>query len=62
MIPQSLHIFTRGAIRRLRHLGYVIKQCAFRGAQARFFQIPVRDCVDGFVFCSLNTQEVCMRV
>ena len=62
MISQHLHIIVRGAIRRFRHLGYIVEQCAFRSAQACFFQFALRDGLYGFVFCSLNTQEVCMRV
>jgi hypothetical protein len=57
-----LHVFICGAIRRLGHLGYIIEQSTFRRTQACFFQIAIRDGLYRFVFCSLNTQEVCMRV
>jgi hypothetical protein len=62
VIAQLLHILFGGAIRRFRNLGDVIEQRAVRGAQACFLQIAIRDGLYGLFFCSLNTQEVCMRV
>ena len=62
MISQLLHVLICGAIRRFRHLGYIVEQSTFRRAQACFVQIAIRDGLYGFVFGSLNTQEVCMRV
>jgi len=60
MISQLSHVLICGAIRRFGHLGHIIEQGAFRRTQARFFQIAIRDGLYRFVFCSLNTQEVCM--
>jgi hypothetical protein len=60
VIPQFLHIFAGRAVRRLSDLGDVIKQCTFRRAQSRFLKIAICDGLYGFVFGSLNTQEVCM--
>jgi hypothetical protein len=62
MIPQALHILVGGAIRRFRHLGYVIKQGMLCRAQAGFFQVALCYCLHRIFFGSLNTQEVCMRV
>jgi len=62
MTPQFLHVLICGAICRFRHPGYIIEQSTFRGAQACFFQIAIRNGLYRFVFCSLNTQEVCMRI
>ena len=62
MISKPLHILVRRAISGFSHLGYVIKQCTFCGAQARFFKIALRYCMYRTLFGSLNTQEVCMRV
>src|ERR1039457_4512115 len=62
MIPELLHILIGGPIRRLGHLRHVVKQCAFRRTQACFFQIAICYGLHSFFFCSLNTQEVCMRV
>src|ERR1035438_4690921 len=61
MISQHLHIIVRGAIRRFRHLGYIVEQCAFRSAQACFFQFALRDGLYGFVFCSLKIGRASCR-
>lgn len=50
-ISQLLHIFI-----------HIVEQSAFRRAQACLFQIAIRDGLYCFIFGSLNTQEVCMRV
>jgi hypothetical protein len=62
MIPEALNVFVGGAIRRLRHLGDVVKQRTLCVAQAGFFQFAVCYRLHHIFFCSLNTQEVCMRV
>src|SRR5258708_5233491 len=62
MIPQALHIFARGAIRRFSHLCYVLKQGAFCKTQACFIQVALGQRLYRNFFGSLNTQEVCMRV
>jgi hypothetical protein len=61
-IPQPLHIIMGRAIRSFRHLGYVIEQCTIGRTQACVIQIAIRDGPYRLIFCSLNTQEVCMRV
>jgi hypothetical protein len=62
MIAQRLHVVIGGAIGCFRYPGHVLEECAFRRAQTRIFQIAIRDGLYRFFFCSLNTQEVCMRV
>jgi hypothetical protein len=62
VIAQRLHVLIGGAIRCLRHPGHVVEERAFCRAQTRGFQIAIRDGPYSFFFCSLNTQEVCMRV
>jgi len=62
MIPQLLHILRGRAIGRFRHLGHEIEKRTFRRTQACLFQIAICDGLYRFIFCSLNTQEVCMRV
>ena len=62
MIAQRLHVVIGGAIGCFRHPGHVVEERAFRRAQACIFQIAIRDGLYRFFFCSLNTQEVCMRV
>ena len=60
VIPQFLHIFAGGAVRRLSDLGDVIKQCAFGRAQSRLIKFALSKGFYRFGFGSLNTQEVCM--
>ncbi len=60
MITQFLHIFAGGAVRRLRDLGDVIKQCAFGRAQPRLIKFALSQGFYCLGFCSLNTQEVSM--
>jgi hypothetical protein len=62
VITQRLHVVMGGSIRRFRHPGHVVEKCTLRRAQARFVQIAIRDGLYPSLFCSLNTQEVCMRV
>jgi hypothetical protein len=62
VIPQFLHIFAGRAVRRLRDLGDVIKQSAFRRAQSCLIKVALSKRFYCLGFCSLNTQEVCMRV
>ena len=62
VIPQLLHIFAGGAVRGLRDLGDVIKQCAFGRAQSGLIKFALSKGFYSFGFCSLNTQEVCMGV
>jgi hypothetical protein len=62
VIAQRLHVSIGSAIRSFRYHGHIVEQCTFRRAQARFFQIAIRDGPYSSFFCSLNTQEVCMRV
>jgi hypothetical protein len=62
MIAQRLHVVLGGAIGCFRHPGHVVEECTFRRGQARFFQIAIGDGLYSSFFCSLNTQEVCMRV
>ena len=62
MIAQRLHIFIGGAIRRFRHLGHILEQGALRRRQICLIEIALSDSLDCCFFCSLNPQEVCMRI
>jgi len=61
-VAQPLHVFVSGAIGSFRHLADVLQQPALRIAQPRAREISVRQRLYRFFLCSLNTQEVCMRV
>jgi len=62
MIAQLLHIFIGGAVGRFSHLGDVFEEHPLGGAQAGCVQIAFSKGRYCFSLCSLNTQEVCMRV
>lgn len=61
-IAQSLHIFLRRTVRGFGDLLYVIEKGVFRRAQPRLIQVAVGNRLYGGLFCSLNTQEVSVRV
>ncbi len=62
MVAQFLYVFVGGAIRSLGHLGYVVQQRPFGSGQPGLIQIALGDGLYGGRFCSLNPQEVRMRV
>ncbi len=62
MIAKQLHVFCCRTIGRLSHLGYIIQQGAIGRGQFRLIEFAAGQSLDSFFFCSLNTQEVSMRV
>ena len=62
VLAQDLHVFRGGAIRRLGHLGDIFQQRAMRLVERRLFKVARRQRLDCFLFCSLNPQEVSMRI
>ena len=62
VMAQDLHVFRGGAIRRLGHLGDIFEQRAVRVVERRLFNVARRQRLDCFLFCSLNPQEVSMRI
>jgi hypothetical protein len=62
VIAQLLHILIGGAVGRFGHFGYIVEQCSFSWAKSRAVKVAVRYSLYCFRLCSLNTQEVCMRV
>jgi hypothetical protein len=59
---QQLHIFWRGAVSRLCHLGDIFQQGAVGVVERGLFQVARNQGLDCLLFCSLNTQEVSMRI
>jgi hypothetical protein len=62
VMAQDLHVFRGGAIRCLGHLGDIFQQGAVRVVKPRLFEVARSQRVYCFLFCSLNPQEVCMRI
>lgn len=62
MFTEQLHVFRSGAIRRLGHLRNIVQERSLSFAQARFVQLAFGNGLYRFFLCSLNPQEVCMRV
>jgi hypothetical protein len=62
VITQTLNIVRCGAIRGLSHLRYVIQQRPLGDTQTGFVKLARGDGLYCFLFRSLNTQEVSMRV
>jgi hypothetical protein len=62
VLAQDLHVFRGGAIRRLGHLGDIFQQRAMSVVECRLFKVALRQRLDCFLFCSLNPQEVSMRI
>jgi hypothetical protein len=62
VLAQDLYILLGGAIRRLGHLGYIFQQCAVCSVERRLLEVARSQRLDCFLFCSLNTQEVSMRI
>ena len=62
MIAEFLHILRRSAVCRFRHFCYVVEEGALSHAQLGFIQLAFRDGLYCFLVCSLNPQEVGMRI
>ena len=62
VLTQDLYIFRGRAIRRLGHLGDIFQQCAVCIVERRLLEVARSQRLDCFLFCSLNTQEVSMRI
>jgi hypothetical protein len=62
VLAQGLYIFRGRAIRRLGHLGDIFEQRTVRVVERRLFEVARNQRLDCFLFCSLNPQEVSMRI
>ncbi len=62
MLTQFLHIFRGGAIRRLGHLSDILQQRTVRVVECCLVELALRQRLDCLFFCSLNPQEVSMRI
>ena len=62
MITQDLYILRRCAVSRLCHFGDILKQYAVCVVQPSLFEVSRDQRLDRLLFCSLNPQEVSMRV
>ncbi len=61
-LAQKLYIFRGCAIGCLGHLGDVFEQCPVGVVERCVLEVAFDQCLYCFLFCSLNTQEVSMRV
>jgi hypothetical protein len=62
MIAKQLYVFRSGAICRLSHLGYIVQQGPLGWSQSRIIEDAMGQRLNRSLFCSLNTQEVSMRI
>jgi hypothetical protein len=62
VLAQRLYVFRGRAIRRLGHLGDIFEQRTVRVVERRVLEIARNQRLDCFLFCSLNPQEVSMRI
>jgi len=62
VMAQDLYVFRRGAIRCFGHLGDIFQQRTMSVVERRFFEVARRQRLDCLLFCSLNPQEVSMRI
>ena len=62
VLAQGLYIFRGRAIRRLGHLGDIFEQRAVCVVERRLLEVARNQRLDCFLFCSLNPQEVSMRI
>jgi len=62
VMAQDFYVFRRGAICRLGHLGDILQQRTMRVVERRLFEVARRQRLDCLFFCSLNPQEVSMRI
>jgi hypothetical protein len=62
VLAQRLYVFRGRAIRRLGHLGDIFEQRTVRVVERRVLEVARNQRLDCFLFCSLNPQEVSMRI
>jgi hypothetical protein len=62
VVAQDLYIFRGRAIRRLGHLSDIFEQHAVCVVERRLLKVARNQRLDRFLFCSLNPQEVSMRI
>ena len=62
VVAQDLYVFRRCAVRRLGHFGDVFEECPVCVVQSGLFEVARSQCLDRLFFCSLNPQEVSMRI
>jgi hypothetical protein len=62
VIAEKLHVFGSSSIGRLGHLGDIVEKGSFGWSDLRLIELSFRNGLYCFFVCSLNPQEVCMRV
>ena len=62
VLAQVLYIFRGGAIGRLGHLGDIVEQRTMCVVELRLLKVARNQRLDCLLFCSLNPQEVSMRI
>ena len=62
VVAKGLHVFGCGAIGGLGHLGDVVQERPLRRAKAGLIELSFYQRLNRFLVCSLNPQEVRMRV
>jgi hypothetical protein len=62
MIAENLHVFRGGTVSGLCHPGDIFQENALSLGEARLVEFSLGNRLDCFLVCSLNPQEVCVRV
>jgi hypothetical protein len=62
MVAQDLYVLRRCAVSCFRHFGHILKQRAVCVVQRSLFEVARNQRLDCLLFCSLNPQEVSMRI
>jgi hypothetical protein len=62
MLTKALYVVRRGTVSRLSHLGDVFEQHPVGVVQPGPFEVARDQCLYCLFFCSLNPQEVSMRI
>jgi len=62
VLTQELYVLRRGTVGRLSHLGDVLEQYPVRVVQSSLFEVSRNQRLHCLLFCSLNPQEVSVRV
>jgi hypothetical protein len=62
MFTQELYVLRRGTVSRLSHLGDVVEQCPVCVVQTGLVKVSRDQRLHCLFFCSLNPQEVSVRV
>jgi|ERR1700678_289579 len=62
VITQDLYVLRHGTVSRLSHFGDVLEQYSVWVVQPGLFEVSRDQCLHRLFFCSLNPQEVSVRV